>query len=78
MILDGQAVCSCILYLFQKVLAEAGVLQCGFYVPDMGLSVKAMLGEQLRDDDIRECMDGNLCCCTGYEKIYGHFGRLLS
>ncbi len=101
-ILNGQAVYSCILYAFQadgceietiegvgtfenphpfqKALAEAGAVQCGFCIPGMVLSAKAMLdeGEQLRSDDVLERMDGNLCRCTGYEKIYEALQKVIA
>jgi carbon-monoxide dehydrogenase small subunit len=56
----------------QKALAEAGAVQCGYCIPGMVLSAKAMFDEiyDPSDDDIREHMDGNLCRCTGYEKIW--------
>ncbi|MCF7838147.1 MAG: (2Fe-2S)-binding protein [Candidatus Marinimicrobia bacterium] len=57
---------------FQQALVEAGAVQCGFCIPGMVLSAKALLDEnpQPEDEEIREKMDGNLCRCTGYEKIW--------
>jgi len=55
----------------QQALVEEGAVQCGFCTPGMVLSAKALLDETPRPDSetIREHMDGNLCRCTGYEKI---------
>lgn len=55
----------------QKAFLEAGAVQCGFCTP--GLLVQAHhLVEQNpnpSDAEIREALAGNLCRCTGYEKI---------
>ena len=56
----------------QQAMVDEGAVQCGFCIPGMVLSAKAMFDEiPIPDDDtIKEYMDGNLCRCTGYEKIY--------
>jgi carbon-monoxide dehydrogenase small subunit len=55
----------------QEAFVEAGAVQCGFCTP--GLLVQAHdLIERLPDPsdaEIREALAGNLCRCTGYEKI---------
>ncbi|GGO81845.1 (2Fe-2S)-binding protein [Nonomuraea cavernae] len=55
----------------QEAFAECGAVQCGFCTP--GLVVQAHdLIERVgkpSDADIREALAGNLCRCTGYEKI---------
>jgi len=45
--------------------------QCGFCIPGMLLTAKAMLDENPRPTrhEIRETLAGNLCRCTGYTKI---------
>jgi carbon-monoxide dehydrogenase small subunit len=46
-------------------------LQCGFCTPGFVVSVTAFLRDHPdpTDDEIREGLAGNLCRCTGYEKI---------
>ncbi|GAB3205958.1 (2Fe-2S)-binding protein [Nocardia tengchongensis] len=55
----------------QQAFVEAGAVQCGFCTP--GLIVQAHdLIERVpnpSDVEIREALAGNLCRCTGYEKI---------
>ncbi len=57
----------------QNALVDAGAVQCGYCTPGMVLSAKAMFDEipKPTDEEIRVHMDGNLCRCTGYEKIWG-------
>ena len=64
---------------FQKELIEGGAVQCGYCIPGMVMSAEALMAtETVFDDDIvREYMDGNLCRCTGYEKIWGALRRVL-
>lgn len=54
----------------QKHFVEKGAVQCGFCIPGMILSAKALLDENLSpsEEDVREALDGNLCRCTGYVK----------
>ncbi|MBM7414994.1 carbon-monoxide dehydrogenase small subunit [Rhodococcus sp. PvP016] len=63
---DGEA-----LGPIQKAFVECGAVQCGFCTP--GLVVQAHdLVERVPDPsdaEIREALAGNLCRCTGYEKI---------
>ncbi|MCP4180302.1 MAG: (2Fe-2S)-binding protein [bacterium] len=55
----------------QRALIDQGAVQCGFCMPGMILSAKSMFEENSNPDEeyIRTYMDGNLCRCTGYEKI---------
>lgn len=59
------------LHPVQQAFVEAGAVQCGFCTP--GLIVAAHDLIQRRSDpadaEIREALAGNLCRCTGYEKI---------
>lgn len=55
----------------QEAFADLGAAQCGFCIPGMLLSAKAMLDENPAPtrQEIREKLAGNLCRCTGYTKI---------
>lgn len=56
---------------FQRAMVEEAGIQCGFCIPGIVLSVKAMLDEVPNPtrQEIMESLDGNYCRCTGYEKI---------
>lgn len=56
----------------QEVFADAGAIQCGFCTPGMILAAYALLRENPSpsEKDIRKALDGNICRCTGYEKIF--------
>ncbi len=55
----------------QKSFIENGAVQCGFCTPGMILSCKALLMKNPNpsDDEIKRAIEGNLCRCTGYNKI---------
>lgn len=63
----------------QQALADEGAVQCGFCMPGMILSAKALLDENPKPDDamLKEHLDGNLCRCTGYEKIQSALRRVI-
>jgi aerobic carbon-monoxide dehydrogenase small subunit len=55
----------------QEAFAEAGAIQCGFCTPGPVMAAHDLLGRvsDPADDQIREALAGNLCRCTGYQKI---------
>ena len=59
------------LHPIQSAFVEQGAIQCGFCTPGMILSAKALLEENPRpnEEEIRKAISGNLCRCTGYQKI---------
>ncbi len=59
------------LHLLQKNFIEHGAIQCGFCTPGMLLAAKAFLDENPRptQEEIKAGISGNLCRCTGYERI---------
>jgi len=55
----------------QQAFVEAGAVQCGFCTPGLIVATHDLLRRVDRpsDEEIRESLAGNLCRCTGYEKI---------
>jgi len=55
----------------QRAFLEAGAVQCGFCTPGLIVAATDLLGRNPHptDLDIREALSGNLCRCTGYEKV---------
>ncbi|MFD3533646.1 (2Fe-2S)-binding protein [Streptomyces sp. NPDC058664] len=55
----------------QQAFIDAGAVQCGFCTPGLLVAADEMLesNPSPTDADIREALSGNLCRCTGYEKI---------
>ncbi|MFJ3162827.1 (2Fe-2S)-binding protein [Streptomyces kanasensis] len=55
----------------QQAFIAAGAVQCGFCTPGLLVAADEMLesNPSPTDEDIREALSGNLCRCTGYEKI---------
>ena len=64
---------------FQQELIAGGAVQCGYCIPGMIMSATALMENETHFDDetVREYMDGNLCRCTGYEKIWAALRRVL-
>ena len=55
----------------QRAFADLGATQCGYCIPGMLLTAKALLDKDPHPtrEEIREALSGNLCRCTGYTKI---------
>ena len=59
------------LHPLQRKFIEHAALQCGFCTPGILVAAKALLAENPNptDTEIRYWLAGNLCRCTGYDKI---------
>jgi len=59
------------LHPIQKAFVEQGAIQCGFCTPGMVLNAYALIKEnpEPTEKEIRQAISGNLCRCTGYQKI---------
>ncbi len=59
------------LHPVQEAFIEAGGVQCGFCTPGFVVATHDLLGRnpEPTDAEVREALSGNLCRCTGYEKI---------
>jgi aerobic carbon-monoxide dehydrogenase small subunit len=59
------------LHPVQQAFVDAGAVQCGFCTPGLVVAAHDLLGRNPvpSDLEIREALAGNLCRCTGYEKI---------
>ncbi len=61
----------------QQAFVEEGAIQCGFCIPGIILSAKALLdnNQSPTKEEVKQAMDGNLCRCTGYS---GQIKAILS
>ncbi|QNE79069.1 2Fe-2S iron-sulfur cluster binding domain-containing protein [Streptomyces finlayi] len=68
---DGQSGEAGELAPIQQAFIDAGAVQCGFCTPGLLVAADELLESHPSptDQDIREALSGNLCRCTGYEKI---------
>ncbi len=68
--IEGLAQSNGKLHPLQQAFLDHGAAQCGFCVPGMILSAKALLDEHPSptEPEVREAIVGNLCRCTGYKK----------
>lgn len=59
------------LHPIQQAFVDAGGVQCGFCTPGFIMSSHALLkrNPDPTEDEIRTALEGNLCRCTGYERI---------
>ena len=60
-----------VLHPVQQALIDVNAIQCGYCIPGMALTGYALLkaNPDPTADEVREAISGNLCRCTGYQKI---------
>ena len=61
----------------QQAFLDTGAVQCGFCTPGMVVATHALLNRHAQPDGltVREELSGNLCRCTGYQKILDAVNR---
>lgn len=65
------------LHPVQQAFLDKGAVQCGFCIPGMIMSSKALLDKNPRPsrEEIGSALDGNICRCAGYAKIFDAVGE---
>jgi carbon-monoxide dehydrogenase small subunit len=60
------------LHPVQQSFLDKGAVQCGFCIPGMVMSSKALLDKNTNptQEEIEYALDGNICRCAGYLKIF--------
>src|SRR3990172_7790120 len=60
------------LHPVQDAFLQTGAVQCGFCTPGLVVATADLLARipSPSDDEIREALSGNICRCTGYQKIF--------
>ena len=61
-----------VLSVLQRRFVEGGAVQCGYCTPGLILAAKALLDAQppVTEDEFIKGMEGNICRCTGYTKVF--------
>ena len=65
------------LHPVQQAFIDTGAVQCGYCTPGMVMQTKALLARNPRptEEQIRRGLEGNVCRCTGYHKIFDAVAR---
>jgi carbon-monoxide dehydrogenase small subunit len=60
------------LHRVQQAFVDAGAVQCGFCTPGLVVATIDLLARNPAPtgDEVREALSGNICRCTGYQKIF--------